>query len=134
MAEGERRGTRQRRAIAEALAGTPDFVSAQALHARLRSAGEGIGLATVYRGLAALVESGRADMIRRDDGEALYRRCSSAGHHHHLVCRRCGTAVEIQAPQDEQWAHDVARQHGFSDVGHTLEIFGTCGDCAATVG
>ena len=34
-------------------------------------------------------------MLRSADGEALYRACDSQGHHHHLVCRRCGAAEEI---------------------------------------
>ena len=130
MAEGERRATRQRRAVEAALRGTDDFVSAQALHARLREAGESIGLATVYRALACLVDEGIADVIRRDDGEAIYRWCAMSEHHHHLVCRRCGKAVEVEAPQDEAWAHELAERHGFSDVWHTLEIFGTCATCA----
>ncbi|MCA0435966.1 MAG: transcriptional repressor [Austwickia sp.] len=130
MAEVERRATRQRRAIEEALRGTSAFVSAQTLHARLRAGGESIGLATVYRALAGLVADGAADMIRRDDGEAIYRLCSTTRHHHHLVCRDCGKAVEVQAPQDEAWATELAQRHGFSDIWHTLEIFGTCTACA----
>ncbi|MBW3084808.1 Zinc uptake regulation protein [Austwickia sp. TVS 96-490-7B] len=132
MAQGERRATRQRRAVEEALAATADFVSAQVLHSRLRSAGDTIGLATVYRALACLVEEGRADMIRRHDGEAIYRLCSTDEHHHHLVCRDCGKTVEVEAPQDEKWAGELAHQHGFSDIWHTLEIFGTCSTCHET--
>ncbi|PZF79047.1 transcriptional repressor, partial [Jiangella anatolica] len=30
----------------------------------------------------------------------------------------------------ERWTDQVAAEHGFTDVGHTLEIFGTCADCA----
>ncbi|GAB76928.1 zinc uptake regulator, Fur family [Austwickia chelonae] len=130
MVEGERRATRQRRAVEEALRNTDDFLSAQALHARLREGGDTIGLATVYRSLAGLVQDGRADMIRRHDGEAIYRLCSTTEHHHHLVCQDCGKTVEIEVPQDEEWTREVARRHGFSDIWHTLEIFGTCGECA----
>jgi Fur family ferric uptake transcriptional regulator len=39
--------------------------------------------------------------------------------------------VEIQGGDVEAWATEVAREHGFSDVSHTIEIFGTCGDCGA---
>lgn len=130
----ERRVTRQRRAVEEALGAAPEFVSAQALHARLRDAGDSVGLATVYRALATLVADGRADMVRLDDGEALYRRCSTTAHHHHLVCRRCGSTVEIEAPQDESWVSQLADRHGFTDVEHVLEIFGVCRDCAPSGG
>jgi Fur family ferric uptake transcriptional regulator len=60
----------------------------------------------------------------------VYRRCSEH-HHHHLVCRACGCTVEIQGGQVETWAAEVAHEHGFSDVSHTIEIFGICSNCAA---
>jgi Fur family ferric uptake transcriptional regulator len=67
--------------------------------------------------------------LRTDPGETLYRRCS-VGHHHHLVCRGCGRAVEVDGPAVERWADRVAAEHGFADVSHTLEIVGTCAECA----
>ena len=130
MSETGRRVTRQRRAVAEALSAVPGFVSAQALHARLREDGDAVGLATVYRSLARLVEDGRADMIRHDDGEALYRRCSTATHHHHLVCRVCGSTVEFETPAEESRLREVAARHRFTDVRHVLEAFGICEACA----
>lgn len=132
MAETERRTTRQRRAVEAILADTADFISAQDLHLRLRGQGETIGLATVYRTLAAMTEDERVDMLRAPDGEARYRLCESQGHHHHLVCRNCGRTVEIEGPAVESWADDVAGQHGFVDVSHTVEVFGTCGPCAGS--
>lgn len=129
MGEVERRATRQRRAVSEIMGSHPDFISAQELHALLRGRGETIGLATVYRTLAVLVEDRQVDQIRRDDGEALYRLCSTDAHHHHLVCRACGRTVEIDPPAHDAWARDLALQHGFTDVTHTLEIFGVCAGC-----
>ena len=43
---------------------------------------------------------------------------------------RFGRTVEVEGPVVERWAEQVASQHGFADVSHTVEIFGTCGDCA----
>jgi Fur family ferric uptake transcriptional regulator len=114
-----------RRALAEA--GT--FVSAQDLHARLRASAHRIGLTTVYRALAAMAEAGEADVLTAD-GQQVYRACGSGEHHHHLVCRSCGKTVEVSGPAVERWADAVAGQHGFADITHTIEIFGTCGDCA----
>lgn len=124
-----RRPTRQQQAVADLLGQTEDFASAQAVHARLREAGETIGLATVYRALQAMVEAGEVDVLRTDDGEAVYRACEP-GHHHHLVCRTCGRTVEVEGPAVETWTDRVAAEHGFTDVTHTLEIFGTCAGCA----
>ena len=123
------RPTRQRRAVADVLATFSDFRSAQEIHELLAQRGEAVGLATVYRTLQRLAEAGEVDLLRTEDGEALYRRCSAA-HHHHLVCRSCGRTVEVEGPTVERWADGVAGEHGFTDVSHTLEIFGTCPTCA----
>lgn len=122
------RPTRQRRAVASAMESFDDFRSAQEIHELLADRGEPVGLATVYRTLAALADAGEVDMLRTEGGEAIYRRCSGA-HHHHLVCRDCGATVEVEGPTVERWTSSIAAEHGFSEVSHTLEIFGTCPDC-----
>ncbi|GAA2738840.1 transcriptional repressor [Pedococcus aerophilus] len=127
--EATRRPTRQRAAVAAVLADTGEFRSAQELHALLREAGDKVGLATVYRNLQAMAADGEIDMLRTDEGEAVYRACST-GHHHHLVCRDCGRTVEVEGPTVEAWTTKVSAEHGFTDVHHTLEIFGTCADCS----
>ena len=123
------RSTRQRAAVALALDKIDDFRTAQEIHQELRSAGEAVGLTTVYRTLQGLADAGEIDVMRPPGGEQLFRRCSR-GHHHHLVCRGCGRAVEVEGPAVEAWSERVATQHGFRDVSHTLEIFGTCPECA----
>ena len=122
------RATKQRAAISALLEHVDEFRSAQELHDQLRRRGENIGLTTVYRTLQAMAGSGLVDTLRTDTGESVYRRCS-AHHHHHLVCRACGSTVEVEGAAAETWAAEVAREHGFTDVSHTIEIFGLCGDC-----
>jgi Fur family transcriptional regulator, ferric uptake regulator len=125
------RATRQRAAVASALAEADEFRSAQELHDILKHRGDSVGLTTVYRTLQSLADAGEVDVLRTKDGESIYRRCSTDDHHHHLVCRECGKAVEVEGPAVEKWAEAVAKEHGFVDVGHTVEVFGICGDCAA---
>ncbi|MBA3311565.1 MAG: transcriptional repressor [Actinomycetota bacterium] len=124
------RPTRQRRAVVAALGEVDVFRSAQDIHALLRRRGEDVGLTTVYRTLQGLADAGEIDVLRTPEGESVYRQCST-GHHHHLVCRTCGRTVEIEGPAVETWADKTARRHGFAEVEHTLEIFGTCTSCAA---
>ena len=124
---GQRR-TRQRTAVGEVLAGQAEFRTAQQIHDELRRRGDSIGLTTVYRTLQLMSDAGELDALRTSEGEVAYRRCSG-GHHHHLVCRRCGRTVEVSGPAVESWAKAIADQHGFRDVSHDLEIFGTCADC-----
>ena len=123
------RATRQRAAITELLDSLDEFRSAQELHDELRRRGENIGLTTVYRTLQAMSTAKLVDTLRTDTGESVYRVCSGQHHHHHLVCRDCGATVEVAGREVEAWAAEVAVEHGFSDVSHTIEIFGTCASC-----
>ncbi|AHH20578.1 putative ferric uptake regulator [Nocardia nova SH22a] len=122
------RSTRQRTAITALLGDIEEFRSAQELHDELRRRGEGIGLTTVYRTLQSLADAGKVDVLRTDTGESVYRQCSK-GHHHHLVCRQCGRTVEVEGPTVEAWAEAIAGEHGFTDISHTMEVFGTCREC-----
>ena len=122
------RSTRQRTAVVGALDEIDDFRSTQEIHDYLRGKGENVGLTTVYRTLTALAEADEVDVILREDGESVYRRCSGT-HHHHLVCRQCGRTVEVEGPAVERWADAVANDHGFTEVSHTLELFGVCASC-----
>ncbi|MEV6164022.1 transcriptional repressor [Streptomyces sp. NPDC052052] len=124
------RSTRQRAAVAAALDEVNEFRSAQELHDVLKHRGDSVGLTTVYRTLQSLADAGEVDVLRTTDGESVYRRCSTGDHHHHLVCRMCGKAVEVEGPAVEQWAEAIAAQHGYVNVAHTVEIFGTCAGCA----
>lgn len=123
------RATRQRGAVIALLEKLDGFRSAQELHEELRRDGANIGLTTVYRTLQALESADLVDMVRTDTGESLYRRCAAPHHHHHLVCRNCGAAVEVSGHEVEAWAAEVAAEHGFSEVNHTIELFGTCTGC-----
>lgn len=125
------RATRQRAAIIAALDDAEAFVSAQELYERLRSKGERVGLTTVYRTLQALNDRGEIDVLRIAENEAVYRRCGTDAHHHHLVCRSCGVAEEVASATVEEWARRSAQAHGFTAVTHTVEIYGLCGACAS---
>ncbi|CAM3148253.1 Fur family transcriptional regulator [Stackebrandtia soli] len=123
------RSTRQRTAVMDLLAEVDEFRSAQELHGLLKERGTKVGLTTVYRTLQALADAESIDVMRMPSGEHLYRRCSQ-GHHHHLVCRDCGRTVEVAGPAVERWADAVAADHGFTEVSHTVEIFGRCAECS----
>lgn len=128
--ESRPRLTRQRQLVANHLDEAREFLTAQQVHAALRTEGEAIGLATVYRGLQWLAEAGLVDSIRTADGEAAYRRCSPA-HHHHLICRYCGRTVEVSGDVLERWSQQVASEHGFHEPEHFVEVYGICASCWA---
>lgn len=122
------RPTRQRRAILRAVAAEPRPISAQDLHARLRKAGESAGLATVYRTLQALTDAGVLRTFQTPAGEVAYKVCEP-GHHHHLICTRCGRVEEIPSCEVEDWATAVAQRRGFAVTSHQADIYGVCGRC-----
>jgi Fur family ferric uptake transcriptional regulator len=123
------RRTLQRASVLSTLIASADFTSAQALHARLRSTGERVGLSTVYRTLAALADAGRADVVRDPGGERLFRYRPSEEHQHYLLCRHCGLGLPVDAALVEAWAARITETSGYADVQHTVELTGTCPDC-----
>ncbi|GAA4045427.1 Fur family transcriptional regulator [Nonomuraea soli] len=122
----------RRDAVHDILRSSASFRSAQDVYAQLRSDGAKIGLTTVYRALQALADGGMVDVLRTDDGESVYRACTTDSHHHHLVCRQCGSTVEVAGPDVERWAEAVGAEHGFTEVTHTVEVFGTCAECSVS--
>ncbi len=132
MSPARQRATRQGEAVRDALRNAGGFRSAQDVYAVLRLNGEAVGLSTVYRHLQSLVDESVVDVIHTPDGEATYRFCGEAteGHHHHLVCRGCGRTEEIEGRVVERWAGEVAQRHGYTEVDHTVELFGLCPSCA----
>lgn len=129
MTLGQRR-TRPRQLVADALRSSDGFRSAQEIHDALAAQGDRVGRATVYRTLRVLSRAPDVDVIIRADGEAAYRSCTPT-HHHHLVCRRCGLTIEVVGRVVERWSNDTAASHGFTEVSHTLEVFGLCADCSS---
>lgn len=125
----KRRSTRQRTAILAVLQEADSFLSAQELYDALRNKGLRVGLTTVYRNLQMMAYSNELDVVRREDGESIFRRCDADDHHHHLVCRSCGYTVELANDELETWAQSLAEKHRFADVTHDLELFGLCRAC-----
>ena len=123
------RNTNQRREVIRALERVQGFVSAQDLHDLIVSAGGEVALATVYSQLKKLSDGQVVDVVMTNRGEALYRRCVDDSHHHHLACRTCGATVEVDAPELERWARDIAERFGYSELRHVLELNGTCPTC-----
>jgi Fur family ferric uptake transcriptional regulator len=124
-----RRVTRPRTLITEELKRSDAFSTAQTIFTNLSKRGKRVGIATVYRNLQSMAEHHEVDTVQ-DHGETFYRLCKDRHHHHHLVCRQCGRAVELEIPGLESWIQTRAESLGFSEVSHSLEIFGICARCS----
>lgn len=103
-------------------------LTAQQVHRRAERHRPGIGLATVYRALSALASEGVVDVVSTDKREAAYRLCS-AGHHHHLLCTKCGAVIEIGDCDVGAVERTLARRYRFRITAHSLTFSGLCASC-----
>ena len=127
-AYGASRVSSARRTIAEAIAATPGAFTVEELHGHLERRDSGIGLATVYRAVAALIDTGFLATVGTRAGMALYARCDGGEHHHHLVCTGCGTIAPIDCPLDAG-LRTAARRWGYTITGHEVVLYGLCTAC-----
>ncbi len=123
--------TLPRRALLETLICEHGPFTAEELHKRLPA---GLcDLVTVYRSLGALEET---DLVRRCDfGDGSYRYEFNTGenHHHHIICRQCGSVRTLDVCFADGLER-LVRQMGYAQVTHTLEIFGVCVACQGARG
>lgn len=122
--------TWQRMLVASALARTRRTVSAQELYDVVRAEHPGIGRATVFRTLDFLVETGLAQRFEAEGHVHVYTACEDR-HHHHLVCRHCGSSTDIDDTAVEQLIDAVRSGYGFALDHDALDFYGTCATCAA---
>ena len=119
--------TPQRRAVLDAIEASDGRFTALDLFERARRSSPQLGLATIYRTLDLLRETGSLHALS-GEGRPAYVRCSPK-HHHHLVCLSCGSVedTELCATPSQR---SLSRRHGFRAESHELEIYGTCKRCS----
>lgn len=125
--------TPQRHAVLKAIANSHDHLTPAEIYGRVRQENPAIGQATVYRVINLLSELKLICRVnlRGDSQSYLMRR--PAGHHHHLVCSRCGRAMDFTDCGLSQLEQRLSKETGFDIEGHLLEIYGRCPDCYAEV-
>lgn len=123
----QRRRTRQRTAIRTVLEEARRPLSISEVLDLAQRKVPGLGIATVYRTVGALVEEGFLSQVEIG-GEAPRYEVAGRGHHHHFRCRRCLCVFEIDG-----CLPDVQRlaPAGFLVEDHEILLFGLCPDCAA---
>lgn len=127
---GGGRVSAQRSAIADAVLRMPGAFTVDGLVHAVRQREPGIGVATVYRAVAAMEASGFLEAVGSRDAKALYAHCPHAHHHHHLICTCCGTTVECACPVDDAF-RDTADASGFTLTTHEVTLYGLCRACRA---
>jgi len=120
--------TAQRQVILDLINAGNRHWDAEELSRSLSDAGQAIGIATVYRGLAFLESEGLVESIQLADKKR-YERADKA-HHDHMVCTICGRIEEFSHATIEALQEAAAEKKGFVISGHQLVMFGYCANCA----
>ncbi len=128
LREAGERVTPQRLFVADALAAHGRRITAQALYERLLPHHPGIGRATVFRTLEALVAAGLARRLEQDGHVYGYVACRPE-HHHHLACDRCGRVEDIGEGYVNPMTNRVAADLGFEIDDARMDFYGRCADC-----
>jgi Fe2+ or Zn2+ uptake regulation protein len=120
--------TRPRRAVICALLEEGRYSSPAKVHERAVRHYPAVGLVTVYRTLDLLSELGFARRIHTEDGCHGYA-AANDGHRHHMVCRRCGAAVEFEGCDLSPFMTRLSQETGYAIEDHLLELVGVCAMC-----
>ena len=121
--------TKQRRAVLNAFTECENHVSAEELYNIVTASEPRVGLATVYRTLALLTQSGLASELDFGDGQKRYEHKYMHSHHDHMICTECGKIIEFNHPLIEKFQEEVASRNGFTITSHKLDMFGLCSEC-----
>ncbi|MFH1018228.1 MAG: Fur family transcriptional regulator [Pseudomonadota bacterium] len=122
------RRSRPRELVAREFFRSSGHMGIEVLYRRVHRIDSKVGIATVYRTLGFLVESGLA--LRREfaTGTTAYEKAPNV-HHDHLLCTKCNRILEFTDLQIEALQGNVARKYGFSLEFHRMELYGRCKAC-----
>ena len=129
LRQHDRKVTGPRQAILDVLRRHPHPLTNKEIHAALPPGD--CDLATIYRSMHLLEEMGMVQRFDFGDGAARFelRGAEDDGHHHHLVCLRCTSIVELADCFPRELEERIAARNGFAAITHKLEFFGICPDC-----
>lgn len=97
-------------------------LSAEEVFDALRDAGEEVGLATVYRVLTQFEAAGLVTRHHFETGHSVFE-LVRGGHHDHMVCVSSGAVVEFTDPIIEQRQREIASEHGYELIDHSLVLY-----------
>jgi Fur family transcriptional regulator, ferric uptake regulator len=97
-------------------------MSAEDVYKALLEAPEEVGLATVYRVLTQFESAGLVARHNFETGHSVYE-MATGEHHDHMVCMETGDVIEFTDPLIEKRQHEIAKEHGFDLVDHSLVLY-----------
>lgn len=126
------RMTPQRILILEVMAAHEGHVTAEFIQTETSKTYPGMSLSTVYRTLETFQDFGLVTAVDTGDGPAQYH-FSPQAHHHHLICRKCGTNVELEDTLFEPLSAVIHERYGFHAKMNHFAIVGICVKCTDEV-
>jgi len=121
--------TPQRVMILSAIENSDDHVSAEEIYAQVMAKYPNVNISTVYRTLELLKRLGLVTETDFGEGRVRYHPADK-GHHHHLVCRECGTIIDLDESVMVPVKDALLREYKFiADLEH-MAIFGRCVNCS----
>ena len=123
------RYSKKREAILSALRGTKSHPSAEWVYQTLKPTNPDLSLGTVYRNLALFRQQGVIQSVGVVNGQERFDADTSL--HHHFVCERCGSVLDLdfRQEQEDSWDQAVSEQYGFKTLRHELIFYGICKTC-----
>ena len=122
--------TDQRKIIAKIMSeskvtyGSKDHPDVDELHKRVALVDRKISIATVYRTVKLLEESGIIEIHDFKEGKARYEP-STDEHHDHLIDINSGEIIEFVDKDIEELQYKIAQKLGYKLVDHKLELYGS---------
>ena len=115
--------TEQRKIIAKVMSDSNDHPDVDELYTRVSKIDSKISIATVYRTVKLLEESGIVAKHDFKGGKARYEELSES-HHDHLIDVKTGEIIEFVDDEIEKLQKKVAEKYGYELVDHKLELYG----------
>lgn len=121
--------TKQRKIVVSHFLKMAKHVDVEDLYRKVRADGHKIGLATIYRTLNLLKDTGLVDQHSFSDGRAVFEISRPGTHHDHLVCVSCGRIDEFENEEIEELQRKIALERGYALTSHRLDLYGKCKVC-----
>jgi Fur family ferric uptake transcriptional regulator len=106
-------------------------LSPQELYQCLMKKRRKIGLTSIYRSLELFESLGIVFKIV-NGSSVKYNLCELEEHHHHIICKACGSVVELNFCDISDWSKKVTESTGYQVVEHQLNFYGFCKNCKPT--
>jgi Fe2+ or Zn2+ uptake regulation protein len=129
LRERGQRVTPQRLMVARVLSDLDRHVTAEVVFDEVSRRMPGVSLPTVYATLELLEGMGLIHRVASERGAVIYDPRTDA--HHHLVCRRCGAIVDVDAQVEAEELLSAARSAGFAPDHAQVVVRGLCANCAS---